>query len=115
MKNVAKLILSLLILAIGLGALLVANPLNWFVKKSPDFSRERFESVQAGMTAESLVDLLGEPVRITEPEIPDQECEGCLTYYFMGDPPQWLPGHQEAWVYVGPDGLVKDKVWHTEP
>jgi hypothetical protein len=115
MKAIARWIFAAAVLLILLLALLIANPFNWFTRKSERFSRERFESVQPGMKTEELTALLGEPLRIMKPPIPDPNCERCLTYYFLGDAPSWLPGFQEAWVYVDGQGIVKGKTWNVEP
>jgi hypothetical protein len=106
-------VLATLLLLLALG--LIANPFNWFTHKSARFSRERFVLVQSGMREQDLVRLLGEPLRVIEHTIPDPECKRCVSYYFMGDAPGWLPGFQEAWVYVDGDGVVKGKVWNVEP
>lgn len=108
---------------IGLGVLVVllaalftlANPLNLFVKKSHRFTEEAFDSVKIGMQKEELVKLLGEPLKITEIRTPYYRCENCSIYYFMGDPPEWLVSYEEAWVYVGPEGTVREKIWNAEP
>lgn len=108
---------------IGLGFLVVllfallilVNPLNLFVRKSSRFTEEAFDSVKPGMQKEELVRVLGEPLKIAEIRTPYYRCEGCSIYYFMGDPPEWLVSYEEAWVYVGPEGTVREKIWNAEP
>jgi hypothetical protein len=115
MKMIAVTVAATAMLLVVMVVFLIANPFNWFTHQSERFSREKFESVHTGMTKQELIKLLGEPLRIMAPAIPDPECERCMTYYFMGDAPSWLPGFQEAWVYVDGNGIVRDKTWNVEP
>lgn len=115
MKVLVKAIFVGVALLVCLAFIFITNPFNWFTHRSERFSRERFDSVHSGMREQDLVRLLGEPLRVIEHTVPDPECKRCVSYYFMGDAPDWLPGFQEAWVYVDGDGIVRDKVWNIEP
>jgi hypothetical protein len=95
--------------------ILVANPFNFFTKKSSRFSEEKFLSVKSGDSIAQVIDVLGEPLYIKEVEDRFADCLGCKVYYFMGSPPSWLIFFKEAWIMVGPDGKVRWTILHLEP
>lgn len=100
---------------LALLALAVRNPLNNFMVKSDHFSYEAFEAVKTGTHISNAIRVLGPPIRV-EPLGDDYWlCPQCLAYCFVCDPPDWLIGYREAWIYVSPDGIVKRKIYNTQP
>lgn len=89
------------------------NPLNIAVQSSDKFTVAKFLSVGEGDKIDEVVALLGEPIRVERAEPSD--CKQCTFYYFEGNPAGWLVAYREAWVLVGSDGIVKQRVLHSEP
>jgi hypothetical protein len=94
---------------------LIVNPFNLFLERSSRFNPQNFERVREGMSADDLVDLLGAPVQVRLLGADYWMCPGCSAYCFMGNPPDWLVFYKEAWVYVGPDKVVRKKFFNTQP
>lgn len=98
-----------------LGYIVIANPFNLFLDRSSRFSHQNFERVRKGMSVDELVNLLGSPVQVKPLGSDYWMCPGCSSYCFMGNPPDWLVFYREAWVYVGPDKVVRKKFFNTQP
>jgi hypothetical protein len=92
----------------------VANPFNWFVRRSSHFSLERFLEIQKGVRIEEAIAKLGAPIDVVHSRA-DLGCPGCTAYYFLGDPPPWLFCFDEAWLLVDNQGLVVAKAVNKEP
>lgn len=85
------------------------------MEKADNFSYEVFESVEPGTHISNAVKLLGPPIRVKPLGDDYWLCPQCLAYCFVCNPPDWLIGYREAWIYVGPDGIVKWKLYNTQP
>jgi hypothetical protein len=92
-----------------------ANPWNWFVRRSDHFSEEKFLAIKPGISIEEVVKILGKPLRTIKIDADYGQCPSCTSYYFMGDPPDWLVSFKEAWILVSPDGKVRSTVLNLEP
>lgn len=99
-----------LIVVAWLGA---ANPFNLFVTRSDRFSMEEFRSIQPGTDIADAIKHLGKPINIVHGK-DDLGCPNCEAYYFLGDPPRWLPSYQEAWLLVDRERVVTVTV-NSEP
>ncbi len=91
-----------LMLAIAL--LVFSNPCDMFTLRSSNFSVNAFKTIEPGHRIGSVIALLGQPIRIVEDVF---DCADCKSYLFLGDPPRGAVCYTEAWVGVGPDGVVK--------
>lgn len=100
---------------IALILLNINNPLNFFIDRSANFSFEWFESVKPGAPISSAIQVLGDPVRIEALGADYWRCPECSAYCFACNPPDWLIGYKEAWIYAGPDGLIRQKFINIEP
>lgn len=98
-----------------LGVVIIINPFNLFLDRSSRFSYQSFEKVSEGMSVNELINLLGSPVQVKSFGPDYWMCPGCSAYCFMGKPPDWLVFYKEAWVYVGPDNVVRNKLFNTQP
>lgn len=95
--------------------LMVRNPFNLFMEKSDHFSFEAFESIETGTHVSAAVSALGGPVRVDPLGAEYWRCPECSAYCFACNPPNWLVGYREAWIYVDSDGLIREKFINTEP
>jgi hypothetical protein len=94
--------------------LFLANPFNWFVPRSKDYSEEIFEMITPGEKLDAVKQRLGEPTAtFLDPDL--GECPGCSIVYFMGPAPNWLPTYQEAIVFVDSSGTILSSRTHEEP
>jgi hypothetical protein len=93
--------------------LIFGNPFNIAVQSSDKFTVAKFLSIGEGDTIAEVMELLGEPIRVERADPSD--CKDCTFYYFEGNPARWLVAYREAWVLVGPDGIVKQRILHSEP
>jgi hypothetical protein len=92
----------------------IANPMNFFVRRSDRFSFEEFESIKSGTRIEEAVARLGKPIAVvTGPD--DISCPKCTAYYFLGDPPSWVLSFREAWLLVDTKGRVVAVTVYEEP
>ena len=103
--------LIVLVLLIWLG---LANPFNWFVRSSPNFSLRDFRAIQKGSHIEAAIARLGAPIAVVRGG-PALGCPGCSAYYFLGDPPPWLLYFKEAWLLVDRQGRVVAVIVNSEP
>jgi hypothetical protein len=109
-----RLLISLfLVILIGLVWLGAANPFNFFVRRSDHFSMKEFRSVRPGTNVADAIRRFGRPIDIVHGKY-DLGCPHCDAYYFLGDPPQWLPSYQEAWLLVD-HGRVVSVTVNSEP
>jgi hypothetical protein len=74
---------------------------------------KEFLSIQPGTNITDAVKHLGTPINIVYSGH-DLGCPHCEAYYFLGDPPQWLPSYQEAWLLVD-HGRVVTVTVNSEP
>lgn len=108
---------KILILLVALIALLwvgAANPFNFFVCRSENFSMGKFLSIRPEMRLEDAIAKLGPPIKVV-PLQSALECTECTAYYFLGDPPPWLLSFREAWLLVDPQGRIVTTIVHSEP
>ena len=94
---------------------LLANPFNLFVPRSERFSLTRFKAIEPGTSVADAIKLLGKPVKVVKKDRFDPSCPTCIAYCFMGEPPGWVFGFQEAWLIVDHKGKVVQVFLHTEP
>ncbi len=115
--SAAGCLIMLFFLGCLLGAIIfvLLNPFNWFIKKADGFDLEVFRQIEPGMQVSEVIDLLGEPIRISEVGVYSDSDIGKQAYYYMGDPPDWLASFVEAWVVIGPDGKVLHTIINHEP
>lgn len=73
-----------------------------------------FLLIEPGSNIDEAVAKLGEPIKIVRSDS-GLGCPGCATYYFLGDPPQWLASFQEAWLVVDTRGRVVTATVNSEP
>lgn len=102
---------SLLVLTV----LIIRNPFNSFVKKSDHFSFRAFRTIEVGTPISAAIEMMGAPVRVEPLGGAYWRCPECSAYCFACNPPDWLIGYKEAWIYAGPDGLVRETFINTEP
>lgn len=114
MSRRLKVALFVLLAIIAFTWLGVANPFNFFVRRSADFSEEEFLAIKAGTRIEDAINQLGAPIQVVRSRR-DLGCPGCVAYYFLGDPPSWLLSFQEAWLLVDRQGRVVTVTLHGEP
>jgi hypothetical protein len=100
---------------LALSLLMIRNPLNLFMDKSDSFSFQAFESIETGTPISAAIEVLGGPVRVEALGADYWRCPECSAYCFACNPPDWLIGYKEAWIYTGPDGLIREKFINTEP
>lgn len=110
----------LIILLTAAGAFVVlwlgfANPLNLFVPRSERFSLSRFQTIESGSSIADAIQLLGEPIKVVKVDRFDPSCPACVAYCFMGEPPSWVIGFQEAWLIADQRGQIVQVFLHTEP
>jgi hypothetical protein len=74
---------------------------------------KEFRSIQLGTDIADAVKRLGRPINIVHSDH-DLGCPHCEAYYFLGDPPQWVPSYQEAWLLVD-HGRVVTVTVNSEP
>lgn len=106
---------GLVVVLLAVLMLALANPLNSFMERSDHFSDEAFEAVEVGSNISSAIRTLGKPIRVAPLGDDYWLCPKCIAYCFVCNPPDWLIGYKEAWIYVGPDGIVKRKLYNTQP
>lgn len=92
-----------------------ANPLNLFVPRSERFSMSRFQAIEPGSSIADAVKLLGGPIKVVKRGPLDPSCPSCVAYCFMGEPPNWVIGFQEAWLTADQRGQIVRVFVHTEP
>jgi hypothetical protein len=95
--------------------LILANPLNLFVPKSENFSLERFQAIEPGTSIADAISILGKPIKVVKTDRFDSSCPACASYCFMGEPPEWLVGFQEAWLIADERGRIVRTFFNTEP
>jgi hypothetical protein len=93
----------------------LANPFNLFVPRSKHFSFSRFRTIKPGAPIEGAIKLLGEPVKVVKENRFDPDCPTCIAYCFMGEPPNWVFGFQEAWLIADRQGKIVQVFVNTEP
>lgn len=92
----------------------LANPLNFFVDKTPHFSKEKFLSIEPGMHIDQVIEILGEPLGVEQLSNSSSTTRE-LSYLFMGDPPSWFIAYEKAWVITDERGVVKARYLYQEP
>lgn len=100
---------------LGVGAFIVRNPFNLLVEKSDTFSFKTFETIESGTPISAAIDVLGDPVRVEPLGADYWQCPECSAYCFACNPPDWLIGYKEAWIYAGPEGSIRIKFINTQP
>ena len=117
MKQSFRRIWLLILLASGLvaGGLYIRNPFYWGVEKSSKFSEAEFARISTGQSIDEVIAGLGTPIRVNRSVRVWNLCLKCDVYEFAGNPARWVVWYKNAWVYVGPDGRVLDKVLYVEP
>jgi hypothetical protein len=113
MKKRGKVILGVLLGLIGLTWFGAANPFNFFVRRSDNFSMKNFLEIQPGARIEDAISLLGRPIIVRKAA--GLVCQDCTAYHFLGDPPPWLLSYQEAWLLVDKRGQVVTVTVNSEP
>ena len=93
----------------------LANPINLFVPRSEHFSLSRFRKIEPGTSISDAIRLLGAPVKVVKQDRFDPSCPTCIAYCFMGEPPGWVIGFQEAWLITDQKGQIVQVILHTEP
>lgn len=93
----------------------VANPFNLFVPRSERFSISLFQTIEPGTSIAEAIKLLGEPIKVVSENRSDPSCPSCVAYCFMGDPPGWVIGFQEAWLIADRRGQIIRVFFHSEP
>jgi hypothetical protein len=93
--------------------LLGANYFNLFVRRSEHFSRNEFRQIRPGMDVQDAISVLGKPILIRKSG--GLVCKDCTAYYFLGDPPSWLPSFEEAWLLADNQGRIVQVVENAEP
>lgn len=93
----------------------IANPFNFFVPRSENFSMQKFKSFGAGDSISAAVATLGAPVATIVADAADSDCPSCVRYCFLGEPPRWVIGFQEAWLIADQDGKIVRSFFNTEP
>ena len=91
------------------------NPLNLFVPRSERFSLSRFQTIETGSSISDAITLLGEPIKVVKRDRLDTSCRACIAYCFMGEPPNWVVGFQEAWLTADQQGKIVRVFLHAEP
>jgi hypothetical protein len=108
-------ILSVLALAYGVLWVCFANPFNAFVPRSEHFSLSRFQTIGVGSSIAEAVRVLGKPIKVVKADGLDPSCPACVSYCFMGEPPKWGIGFQEAWLVADQQGRIVGAFLHREP
>jgi hypothetical protein len=108
-------VLSAIALVCSLLWIGIANHFNFFVPRSEHFSLSRFRSIKSGSSMADAIKLLGEPVKVVKEGRFDPSCPTCLAYCFMGEPPKWVIGFQEAWLIADQQGRIIQTFENTEP
>ena len=75
---------------------------------------KEFESIKPGTHIEDAIDRLGAPIGVVRSRY-NLGSPGCVAYYFLGDPPDWLLSFQEAWLLVDTQGRVVTVTVNSEP
>lgn len=114
MKKHGKVILFSILGLLALAWFGAANPFNFFVRRSAHFSMNEFQSIEPGTRIEDAVSRLGAPIKIVRTKH-DLGCAGCVVYYFLGDPPDWLLSFEEARLLVDTHGRVVTVTVQREP
>lgn len=107
---IAVVVIGWVLLWLGL-----ANPFNFFVPRSKNFSMQRFNSFRPGDSISAAVAALGTPVTAIGADADDPDCPNCVRYCFLGEPPRWIVGFQEAWLVADPDGKIVRAFVNSEP
>lgn len=112
-----RLTIGVLVAAVLFGLLwfISANPLNLFVPKSERFSLRRFQAIKLGTSIADAIRLVGEPVKVVKEGRFDPSCPTCIAYCFMGEPPSWVIGFQEAWLVADQQGKIVQVFVNVEP
>lgn len=95
--------------------LIFANPFNFFVPRSERFSMAQFRMFVPGSSISEAISVLGQPVAIVKRERPGSHCPSCVSYCFMGEPPDWVISFKEAWLVADQSGRVVRVFVNTEP
>lgn len=114
MNSRGKVILGGFLGVLALVWLGIANPFNFFVRRSEHFSMKEFQAIKPGMRIEYATARLGTPIAVVRSRW-DLGCPKCVAYYFLGDPPSWLVCFQEAWLLVDEHGRIVSVTVNTEP
>ena len=93
----------------------IANPFNFFVPRSDNFSMRRFSTIKPGSSMADAINLLGKPLKVVKEDRFDPGCLACSEYCFMGEPPRWVIGFREAWLIADKQGKIVRVFVHTEP
>lgn len=107
-------VLCLLLIFVG-AIVLVINPFDWFLKRSDNFTIDKFLAIQAGTDVSAVFEALGDPIRVSTDVPRFVGCPDCSALCFLGEPPEWLIGHREAWVLVDKNGIVVARTLVDEP
>jgi hypothetical protein len=107
--------LGLLLLVLAVLYLAFANPWNWFVPHSSEFTWNRFAEIDVGEDLASAVSKLGKPVSVVPYHGLQMKCPNCTIVFFAGPPPEWLPSYREARLVVDPSGTIVNVRIHEEP
>jgi hypothetical protein len=111
-------IVTALLVAAFLYALLwqvFANPFNLFVPQSDHFSMKSFRAIKPGTSVAEAINRLGKPIKVVKENRFDPDCPTCIAYCFMGEPPKWVIGFQEAWLIADRQGKIVQVFENTEP
>lgn len=106
-----------LLLFVGVATFVMANPFNWGVRKSSQFSLRRFARIKPGMMIEQATDLLGQPVQVvngTEPPLCPPPSV-CRNFIFADNAKSWVVAYKKAWVIVDEDGRIVNTLLYEEP
>lgn len=108
---------SALLFVIGATTFVMANPFNWGVRKSSQFSFRRFAQIERGTKIEQVVGLLGQPLEvvtgIAPPLCPPPTI--CRTFVFADEAKPWVFTYRKAWVIVDQNGDVVNTLLYKEP
>ncbi len=95
--------------------LFLANPFNLCVPQSEHFTMKKFKTFGPGNSIAQAISSLGDPVAVVRQEQWEVGCAGCVRYCFMGNPPSWIIGFQEAWLVADQNGAIVRSFVNTEP
>jgi len=93
------------------------NPWNWGVVTSSRFTWQRFDTIKAGDSEQTVISVLGEPIRVRAHRNSHSFCAAgeCKTYVFAARRSSLFLSYQEAWVVVGRDGHVERTIVNQQP
>ena len=108
-RKIRRLVLVVLVLVL----VAVLTP-RFAIERSESFSWGEFEAIEIGSPVDAAIVGLGDPLRI-EKHSSVSDCPKCSSYFFLGNPPDWLPIYKEAWLVVDVRGKVVRRVTNLEP